>query len=97
MNGDEAFAAFDELKQGLFLFRGNCGDVGVDDQSIVKSERFGVQIGHLIRVCQLNVPFRQYRPKLREPLAWLMMAVVAEEEDLDRFRLLCRFQRQSNQ
>ena len=82
---DEALAAGDVVEQRLLLLRRDLRRVGVDDQAVVLAERLGVEVLDLVGVRQLDAALLQHRLKLPEPLRRLMMAVVAEEQELERF------------
>ena len=51
---------------------------------VVLAERLGIQVLDLVGIRQLDAALFQHRLKLREPRRRLMMAVVAEEQQLER-------------
>ena len=81
---DEALAAGDVVEQGLLLLGRDPRRVGIDHQARVLAERLGIQVVELVRVGQLDPPLLQHRLKLLEPRRRLMVAAVAEEEQLER-------------
>src|SRR5262249_19036483 len=84
---DEALAALDEVEQRLLLFRGNLGGVGVDHQPVVAGEQLWIEGVHLVGVGELDAALFQHRLQLAEALRRPVVAVVAEEEDLDGLRV----------
>src|SRR5262245_7137755 len=84
MDRDETLATLDEIEQRLFLVGRDPRGVGVDDQSVVAAKDRGVESVRFVRVGDVDAALGQNRLKLAEALGRAMMAVVAEEEDLDR-------------
>ena len=58
--------------------------IGVDHQAIVRGQCFGVERIDLVGVSEVNAALRQNGLQLAKALGGLVVAVVAEEEDLDR-------------
>ncbi len=90
---NKAFAPRHIVQERLFLFGGNLGCVGVDQQSVVLAERLQVKIGRGVGVGQFNAPLRQYGRQFGEPFSGPMMAVVAQEQNSNGRRLVSQERR----
>ena len=86
MERDETFAPFDILQEGFFLIGCDGIDIGVNHQAVVASEVAGIEGIGFVGVNQIDSARGEDGLQLPEPLGGPVMTVVAEEEDLDRFR-----------
>jgi hypothetical protein len=61
----------------------DAGGVGVDDEAGVFAERVGIEVFDFVGVGEVDAPLFQHRLELLEAGGGLVVAVVAEEEDLE--------------
>src|SRR5207253_2292426 len=84
---NEALTRFDVFEQRLFLLSADFREVRVNQQAVVFRQRLGVERLGAIGVPQLDTAFFEHRMQLAKTVTWLVMPIVAEEENLDRRRL----------
>lgn len=82
MDGHEALAAGDEIEEGLLLLGRELGVVGEDREGVVAGERGGVQVFELLGVGEGDAARAERGVELFEALGGLVVAFVAEEEDV---------------
>ena len=88
MQGDEAFATCDEVEERLLLLRRDLRRVGIDQEPIVAGQGLVVKRGDLVGVGDVDAPCCQDGLQLAKAVHGPMMAVVAEKQNLDRFRVV---------
>src|SRR5205823_13102628 len=84
---DEALATSDEIEQCRFLILSDVVDVGIDDQAVVAGEVRRRQRIDFVGVNNINLARRQCGGELAIAIVWLVVPVVAEEEELQGLRL----------
>ncbi len=83
----KTLAARDIFQQCLFFRRGNRIDVRIQQKRIILFQVLGIEIPHLIGIDQFNAPLFENGFKLHEAFPRLVVAVVAQEQDLQILRL----------